>query len=85
MNFIANNGRIFRELAALPDIMDIVHHVLGQEIRILDLLALIIRSSGSGALTLHQGRWFVPTSGRYDEPMRAGSITRSNPGEPVTP
>ena len=82
--FLANKGRIFRELAALPDILDIVHHVLGEEIRIQNLLALIIRNGGQ-AQTLHQDQWFVPSSGRYDEPMRAGSITRANPGQPETP
>ena len=84
MNFLANKGRIFREMASLPDILDIVHHVLGEEIRIQNLLATIIRSGGQ-AQTLHQDQWFVPSAGRYDEPMRAGSITRANPGQPETP
>ena len=84
MVFLANKGRIFREMAALPDILDIVRHVLGEEIRIQNLLANIIRSGGQ-AQTLHQDQWFVPSAGRYDEPMRAGSITRANPGQPETP
>ena len=78
VSFLANKGRIFRELASWPDILDIVRHVLGEEIRIQNLLALIIRSGGQ-AQTLHQDQWFVPSAGRYDEPMRAGSITRANP------
>ena len=82
--FLANKGRIFREMAALPDILDIVRHVLGEEIRIQNLLAQITRSDRK-AQTLHQDQWFVPSSGRYDEPMRAGSITRENPGQPETP
>ena len=63
VNFLANKGRIFREMAALPDILDIVHHVLGEEIRIQNLLALIIRSGGQKQ-TLHQDQWFVPSAGR---------------------
>ena len=84
VNFLANKGRIFREMASLPDILDIAHHVLGEEIRIQNLLATIIRSGGL-AQTLHQDQWFVPSAGCYDEPMRAGSITRANPGQPETP
>ena len=84
VSFLANKGRIFREMAMLPDILDIVHHVLGEEIRIQNLVGLIIRSGGEEQ-TLHQDQWFVPSSGRYDEPMRAGSITRANPGQPETP
>ena len=82
--FLANKGRIFREMAALPDILDIVRHVLGEEIRIQNLLAHITRRDRQ-AQTLHQDQWYVPSAGRYDEPMRAGSITRENPGQPETP
>jgi ectoine hydroxylase-related dioxygenase (phytanoyl-CoA dioxygenase family) len=85
VSFLANKGRIFREIASRTDVLDIVCHVLGEEIRIQNLLANIIRMGGQPQ-TLHQDQWFLPSASRYeDPPIKAGSITRGNPGQPETP
>ena len=84
VNFLANKGQIFREMASRPDILDIVRHVLGEEIRIHNLLAIIVRIGGQ-EMGLHTDQWFVPSANPYDEPpMRPGSITRASPGQPDT-
>ena len=85
VSFLANKGRIFRETAIKPEVLEIVRHVLGKEIRIQNLLANIIRKGGQPQ-TLHQDQWFLPSARSYeDPPMKAGSITRANPGQPETP
>ena len=86
VSFLANKGRIFREIASRPDILDIVRHVLGEEIRIHNLLGLIVRIGGleHGAAHGSMVRCHRPaamTSRRF----RSGSITRANPGQPDTP
>ena len=85
VTFLGNKGHIFREIASRPDILDIVRHVLGEEIRIRNLLANIVRIGGQEQ-GLHTDQWFLPSASRYDEPpMQVGSITRANPGQPEIP
>ena len=85
VSFLANKGRIFREIAIKTEVLEIVRHVLGKEIRIQNLLANIIRKGGQPQ-TLHQDQWFLPSARSYeDPPMKAGSITRASPGQPETP
>ena len=85
VSFLANKGRIFREIAMMPDVLEIVRHVLGEEIRIMNLLGIIVRI-GSQPQTLHQDQWYLPSARSYEDPeIKPGSITRGNPGQPEKP
>ncbi len=79
---LPNKGQVFLDLLDNQRPLDLVHHVLGDEILISSFTANIAKPGGV-EMPLHTDQWWLPQPTRRDaRDLPAGSITRSRFGDP---
>jgi len=79
---LPNKGQVFVDLLEDHTYMDLIHHVLGNEFLISSFTANIARPGGV-RMPLHTDQWWLPQpTRRAQRDVPAGSITRTQFGDP---
>jgi ectoine hydroxylase-related dioxygenase (phytanoyl-CoA dioxygenase family) len=75
---LVNKGEVFLDALTIPDVMEVVRHVLGEEV-LLSSYSANIAKPGGVAMPLHTDQWWAPAPTSADrKPLGIGSMTRSH-------